>query len=174
LNTIVSPPQDHVQSLLRLLDSGKYSECLEEFRKLALEDDVGAAMALAQIYLKGGDGIAIDVVEAKRWLEHVVMQIPLPRAYHELGILHFGGLGVPRDVKLGLRYFRKAALKGFKKSIYAVGLIYSDRREIEGRARSGRILLRSSLSFRELSIRMRLLAIVRILVSFAVSTSPRL
>ncbi len=125
-------------------------------------------MALAQIYLKGGDGIAADMTEARRWLEHVVTQIPLPRAYHELGILHFGGLGVPRDVKLGIKYFRKAALKGFNKSTYAVGLIYTDRREIKGRARSGRILLRSSLGFRELSIRMRLFAIVRILVSFAI------
>lgn len=166
MNTIVSPRQDDVQSLLRLLDSGKYSECLEGFRKLALEDDIGAAMALVQIYLKGGDGVAVDLAEAKRWLEHVVTQIPLPRAFHELGILHFAGLGVPKDVNRALTYFRKAALKGFKKSIFVVGLIYSDRKEIQGKAHSGRVLLRSSLSFREISMRMRVFAIVRILVSF--------
>ncbi len=51
-------------------------------------------------------------------------------AQSDLGLMHFGGQGVPVDEVEAVKWFRKAAEQGDAKAQYRLGIMYDEGNEV--------------------------------------------
>ena len=83
-----------------------------DYFKAAAENDVADAQyAVSQYYLAGTGNVAVDVEEARRWLEKAASQ-NFDTAQYELGNMILSGVGGDRDLKRGFGLIKRAATSG--------------------------------------------------------------
>jgi uncharacterized protein len=82
-----------------------------------------SAALLGTQYREGRGGVARDPAEAARWFT-VAAENGVPEAQHNLGLMHYRGEGVPRQLHDALRWMRQAAAGGHLPAQRAVGQLY--------------------------------------------------
>jgi len=73
---------------------------------------------LGRAYVKLGNGrdAVLNYIKAAK-MEHLV-------ALHNLGVMHMGGKGVPKDMSAAREFFGRAADAGFPASLHEIGNLY--------------------------------------------------
>ena len=82
-----------------------------------------AAALLGTQYREGRGGVGRDPAEAARWFT-VAAENGVPEAQYNLGLMHYRGEGVPRQLYEALRWMRQAATGGHVPAQRAVGQLY--------------------------------------------------
>jgi localization factor PodJL len=86
--------------------------------------DTKAAMALGLKYANG-DGVAVNDVEAARWLQQAA-QGGDAVAQYRLGTFYEHGRGVAADPRQALRWYGEAAKRGNRRAMHNLGVVYAD------------------------------------------------
>lgn len=95
-----------------------------EYFKAAAENDVADAQyAISQYYLTGTGDVAVNVDEARRWLQKAALQ-NFDTAQFELGNMMLSGVGGPRDLEGGFGFIKSAAVSGNVMAQIAVAKLY--------------------------------------------------
>ncbi|MHA6287381.1 peptidoglycan-binding protein [Maricaulis sp. CAU 1757] len=89
----------------------------------AAEQGVPAAQYRYAKLLESGEGVEIDLEEARRWTERAA-NAGHRRAMHNLGVMHYYGTGVSTDTAQAARWFQEAALLGLQDSQFNLALLY--------------------------------------------------
>jgi hypothetical protein len=82
-----------------------------------------AAALLGTQYREGRGGVGRDAAEAARWFA-VAAENGAPEAQYNLGLMHYRGEGVPRQLHEALKWMRQAATNGHVPAQRAVGQLY--------------------------------------------------
>jgi TPR repeat protein len=97
---------------------------LDELSALAAAGNGKAQLIVGLKYLKGTDGIAINPVEAARWIARAA-QRGEPMAQYWAGYIYQHGVGVSADPDAALRWYEAAADQGNTKAMYNLGVGYA-------------------------------------------------
>jgi localization factor PodJL len=84
-----------------------------------------AQFELADLYAKGGSGVAKDLIEARRWTERAADGGDR-RAMFNLGMYYIEGSGGIQDQTQAAKWFRKSAELGLGDSQYNLARLYED------------------------------------------------
>ena len=77
------------------------------FRKNALRGDSSSAFQLAEIHYHGLAGSEVNIQEALKWYEmSAIMVCPCPRAQLQLAKMYESGIGVDRNLKTALKWYK--------------------------------------------------------------------
>lgn len=143
------------------LRARKYGACVEELRALAEGDNYAARIALADIYLRGGDGIQKDYREALRWLKTIrVNADDTGLAASMLAGIYGKGLGVEPDHRRAFKYLRRAILSGQRSGLLVAGIMLNRGDGTIKKPRTAQLIFRSYLGDNRMGVLSRLLALL--------------
>lgn len=97
-----------------------YAQALKDYEMAAQKNDPLGTYNLALMYFYG-KGTAVDYAKARELFLAAADKIP--DAMSQLGEIYFMGLGVPRDEKQALSWYKKAADAGDPQALYELGLM---------------------------------------------------
>ena len=98
---------------------------LDDLKRVANLGYAPAQFYLAKLYEQGGENLAKDMVEARRWTERAA-QGGDRKAMHNLALYYFEGQGGPKNSTTAAQWFRRAADLGLVDSQYNLGRLYEE------------------------------------------------
>ncbi|MDP1988240.1 SEL1-like repeat protein, partial [Phenylobacterium sp.] len=98
---------------------------LDDLKRVANLGYAPAQFYLAKLYEQGGEGLAKDMTEARRWTERAA-QGGDRKAMHNLALYYFEGQGGPKNSTTAAQWFRRAADLGLVDSQYNLGRLYEE------------------------------------------------
>ena len=98
---------------------------LDDLKRVANLGYAPAQFYLAKLYEQGGETLAKDMVEARRWTERAA-QGGDRKAMHNLALYYFEGQGGPKNSTTAAQWFRRAADLGLVDSQYNLGRLYEE------------------------------------------------
>ncbi len=81
-------------------------DIIDNYKKLALENDIDSMLSLGKIYLFGG-GVPVNYKQAKYWYEKAA-NLGNADAMNSLGYIYNYGFGISIDYKLAIYWYEKA------------------------------------------------------------------
>jgi TPR repeat protein len=87
-------------------------------------DNVDAQRGLGDIYRYGLADIPCNYEEAIKWYIHAATEWNDEESMYELGLCYSLGLGVVRNDRKAVRWFKQAAVWNYKEAIYKLGESY--------------------------------------------------
>ncbi len=105
----------------QLVSTGPKWKNVEQLRRFAAQGDPQACFELGDRLLNG-DGVAVDPVAAREWLDRAARG-GVAEAMFRLGKLHNDGVGGPKSLELALDYYGQAALLGVPEAQHNIGAI---------------------------------------------------
>lgn len=117
-----SPPASSGDAAPQLVSTGPKWKNVEQLRRFAAQGDPQACFELGDRLLNG-DGVAIDPVAAREWLDRAARG-GVAEAMFRLGKLHNDGVGGPKNLELALDYYGQAALLGVPEAQHNLGAIF--------------------------------------------------
>ena len=107
---------------IRALDNGDTETAAILLRRSA-EQGVPAAQYRYGKLLETGEGVEIDLEDARRWTERAA-NAGHRRAMHNLGVMYYYGTGAAQNMDMAARWFQEAALLGLRDSQFNLALLY--------------------------------------------------
>lgn len=138
--------EERLANAKALFAKRKYGACVETFSEFALRGNVASAVALGEIYFRGGGGVTRDYSKARCWLEKVDGFVFSPTASYKLGLIYYKGLGVDADYKKAYSFFRKLALRRLPHGLVMVGLMHKDGEGVLFKPRLAQTCFRAALN----------------------------
>lgn len=137
----------------------RLSSCLLEVQAWASQGDSSACIALAHAFFYGGHGVDRNFEQARYWLERIDVEDDL-RGYaaYRLGIIYYKGLSVAQDHAKAFRNFRRAALRGNRRSLVMVAAMMKEGDGTLKKSRTANVIFWSCARDKNLSIPMRAMA----------------
>ena len=114
---------------LKALREGKYSEALEHIRPLAEQDLAEAQNTLGFMYAQGR-GVSQDDEEAVKWYWLAADQGNAVAQYN-LGVIYEQGRGVQQDHQEAVKWYRLAAVQGDAIAQFNLGIMYAAGRGVK-------------------------------------------
>lgn len=106
--------------------AGDNAKAFQIFKPLAEKGDAGAQNNLGHLYLSGAQGaVPQDYAKALKWYGKAADQWHAS-AHFSIGMLHFLGLGVPRDELEASIWIRESAEQGYEYAQYFLGNAYAN------------------------------------------------
>ena len=137
------------------------SRDIDALKERASKGDCAAAIALGQVYFKGGLGVSKDYDAARNWWQQVKPEYDATGfVANRLATIYYKGLGVPRDRKKAYRYLRSAAVHGHRKSLVLLAILNKQGYGTVCKPRTSRTILCSSAANDKLSLATRFLALL--------------
>lgn len=115
-------PVARYQLGLRALEGGDTATAAILLRRAA-EQGVPAAQYRYGKLLESGEGVEINLEEARRWTERAA-NAGHRRAMHNLGVMYYYGTGTSADTETAARWFQEAALLGLRDSQFNLALLF--------------------------------------------------
>jgi localization factor PodJL len=115
-------PVARYQLGLRALENGDAATAAILLRRAA-EQGVPAAQYRYGKLLETGEGVEINLEDARRWTERAA-NAGHRRAMHNLGVMYYYGTGVAQDMETAARWFQEASLLGLRDSQFNLALLY--------------------------------------------------
>jgi hypothetical protein len=109
-----------------LLNKGKYGTCMPGLVESANAGNMASALALAQIYSKGGGGVSVDFIAAKNWYLKYAGKRYHPSVFFQLGRMYYIGLGTEPNLKVAYAMFRHMAIKNSSIGRFMCGAILKE------------------------------------------------
>jgi len=107
---------------LQQLENGDARSAAILLRRAA-EQGVPAAQYRYAKLLETGEGVEINLEEARRWTERAA-NAGHRRAMHNLAVMYYYGSGAQRDYETAARWFQEAALLGLPDSQFNLALLF--------------------------------------------------
>ncbi|OLF81498.1 hypothetical protein AWH62_02170 [Maricaulis sp. W15] len=115
-------PVARYQLGVRALDNGDAATAAILLRRAA-EQGVPAAQYRYGKLLETGEGVEINLEDARRWTERAA-NAGHRRAMHNLGVMYYYGTGAAQNMETAARWFQEAALLGLRDSQFNLALLY--------------------------------------------------
>jgi localization factor PodJL len=115
-------PVARYQLGVRALDAGDAATAAILLRRAA-EQGVPAAQYRFGKLLETGEGVEINLEDARRWTERAA-NAGHRRAMHNLGVMYYYGSGAAQNMETAARWFQEAALLGLRDSQFNLALLY--------------------------------------------------
>ena len=115
-------PVARYQLGIRALDNGDAQTAAILLRRAA-EQGVPAAQYRYGKLLETGEGVEINLEDARRWTERAA-NAGHRRAMHNLGVMYYYGTGAAQNMDTAARWFQEAALLGLRDSQFNLALLY--------------------------------------------------
>ncbi|WP_291843947.1 peptidoglycan-binding protein [Maricaulis sp.] len=115
-------PVARYQLGVRSLENGDAATAAILLRRAA-EQGVPAAQYRYGKLLETGEGVEINLEDARRWTERAA-NAGHRRAMHNLGVMYYYGTGAAQNMEMAARWFQEAALLGLRDSQFNLALLY--------------------------------------------------
>lgn len=115
-------PVARYQLGIRALENGD-AETAAILLRRAAEQGVPAAQYRFGKLLETGEGVEINLEDARRWTERAA-NAGHRRAMHNLGVMYYYGTGAAQNMDTAARWFQEAALLGLRDSQFNLALLY--------------------------------------------------
>lgn len=123
-DTMVTPTE-RLNLAIQALNEGEYKKAERDFliveKKGSDEERLSADYYLAQMYLKGAEGFAVNAQKAALFYEKAAMS-GLPEAQYQLALMYDTGDKIPENRSKALIWMNEAAKQGMPDALYGLGV----------------------------------------------------
>jgi len=110
------------ENALKQFHAGKYGDCIHEFNRLSKEGHAKSSFYVGAIYVKGGDGVLRNEIQARSKFKQALAQSEkfLPGAALWLALMQFQGIGGAVDYASSLKNYQSVSGNPFAKVMIGV------------------------------------------------------
>ena len=125
LKDVMMTPTERLKVAVHALDAGEYKKAERAFliveEKGNAQERLSAAYYLAQMYLKGAKGFAVNAQKAAIFYEKAA-SAGLAEAQYQLALLYDTGDKIPENRSKALLWMNEAAKQGMPDALYGLGV----------------------------------------------------